>query len=56
MTKATFIKKTFNWGWPTVSEVQSIIVRVESMAMYRQASCWKSREFYIHIKGSRRRQ
>jgi hypothetical protein len=25
MTKATLIKTTFNWGWLTGSEVQSII-------------------------------
>jgi hypothetical protein len=27
MTKATLIRITFNWGWLTVSEVQSIIVK-----------------------------
>jgi hypothetical protein len=27
MTKASLIK-TFNWGWLTVSEVQSIIIKV----------------------------
>jgi hypothetical protein len=27
MTKATFIKTTFNWGWLTGSEVQSIIIK-----------------------------
>jgi hypothetical protein len=26
MTKATLIKKTFSWGWLTVSEAQSIIM------------------------------
>jgi hypothetical protein len=28
MTKATFIRRTFNWGWFTSSEVQSIIIKV----------------------------
>jgi hypothetical protein len=28
MTKATFIKTTFNWGWLTGSEVQPIIIKV----------------------------
>jgi hypothetical protein len=29
MTKASLIKKTtFNWGWLTGSEVQSIIIKV----------------------------
>jgi hypothetical protein len=27
MTKASLIKKTFNWGWITGSEVQSIIIK-----------------------------
>ena len=27
MTKATFIKTTFNWGWLTGSEVQLIITK-----------------------------
>jgi hypothetical protein len=27
MTKASLIKTTFNWGWLTVSEVQSIIIK-----------------------------
>jgi hypothetical protein len=28
MTKATFIREIFNWGWLTGSEVQSIIIKV----------------------------
>jgi hypothetical protein len=28
MTKATLIRTTLNWGWFTVSEVQSIIIKV----------------------------
>jgi len=28
MTKSTFIRTTFNWGWLTGSEVQSIIIKV----------------------------
>jgi hypothetical protein len=27
MTKATLIRTTFNWGWLTGSEVQSIIIK-----------------------------
>jgi hypothetical protein len=27
MTKATLIRTTFNWGWLTASEVQSIIIK-----------------------------
>jgi hypothetical protein len=36
MTKGSFIKRTFNWGWLTGSMVQSIIIKV-SMAVSRQA-------------------
>jgi hypothetical protein len=28
MTMASLIKTTFNWGWLTGSEVQSIIIKV----------------------------
>jgi hypothetical protein len=28
MTKTTLIRTTFNWVWLTVSEVQSIIIKV----------------------------
>jgi hypothetical protein len=27
MTKATLIRTTFNWGWLTDSEVQSIVIK-----------------------------
>jgi hypothetical protein len=30
MTKTILIKKTFNWGWLTGSEVQSIIIKVRA--------------------------
>jgi hypothetical protein len=30
MTKATLIRTTFNWGWLTGSEVQSIIIKMEA--------------------------
>jgi hypothetical protein len=32
MTKATFIRTIFNWGWLTSSEVQSIIHQGGNMA------------------------
>jgi hypothetical protein len=28
MTKATLIRQTFNWGWLTISEVLSLIIKV----------------------------
>jgi hypothetical protein len=42
MTKATLIRKTFNWGWLTGSEVQSIIIKAGNMAASRQAWCRRS--------------
>jgi hypothetical protein len=30
MTKATLIRTTFNWGWLTGSEIQSIIIKVKA--------------------------
>jgi hypothetical protein len=36
MTKATLMRTTFNWGWLTGSEVQSIIIKAGSMAASRQ--------------------
>jgi hypothetical protein len=50
MTKATLIR-TFNWGWLTGSEVQSIIIMAGSMVASKQTRCWrKSEEFYILIQ------
>ena len=37
MTKATLIRATFNWGWLTGSQVQSIIIKVGAWAASRQA-------------------
>jgi hypothetical protein len=37
MTKAILISTTFNWGWLTGSEIQSIIIKAGSMAASRQA-------------------
>jgi len=36
---------TFNWGWLTGSEVQSIIIMAGSMAASRQAWPWRFWEF-----------
>jgi hypothetical protein len=30
MTKATLIRTTFNWGWLTGSEVQSIMIKARA--------------------------
>jgi hypothetical protein len=42
VTKATLIRATVNWGWLTGSEVQSIVIKVGSMAASRQAWCRRS--------------
>jgi hypothetical protein len=37
MTKATVIRTTFHWSLLTGSEIQSIIIKAESMSASRQA-------------------
>jgi hypothetical protein len=37
MTKATLIRTTFNWGWLTGSEDQTVIIKAGTMAASRQA-------------------
>jgi hypothetical protein len=49
MTTANLIKTTFNWDWVRVSEVQSIIIMVGSMATCSQAWCWRRQELSILI-------
>jgi hypothetical protein len=50
MTKVTLKKRTSNWGWLTVLEVQSIIIMVRKTASCRQAWYWESQEFYVFIQ------
>jgi hypothetical protein len=42
MTKATLLRTTFKWGWLTVLEVQSIIIKVENKGMSWQTWCRRS--------------
>ena len=52
MTKKTLIK-TFNWGWLTGSEIQSIIIKVGSI----QASMVQEEELrvlHLHLKAARK--
>jgi hypothetical protein len=49
MIKATLVRTTFNWGWLTGSEVQSIVIKAGSRAACRQAWGRNSQEFYIFI-------
>jgi hypothetical protein len=48
MTKATLIRATFNWGWLTGSEVQSIIIKVGSWQCPGRHGAGGA-EFYIFI-------
>ena len=53
MTTATLIKKAFNWGGSlTVSEVQSTIIMVGSMAARRQTWCWSRKWYILQATGS----
>jgi hypothetical protein len=47
MTKATLIRTTFNWGWLTGSEVQSIIIQA-GMAQE------ELRVLHLHLKAASR--
>jgi hypothetical protein len=42
MTKATFTRTTFNWGWLTGSEVQFIIIKMGTW-QHPGAASWYSR-------------
>jgi hypothetical protein len=48
MIKATLTRTTFNWGWLTGSEVQSIIIKVGT---------WQrpGRALHLHLKAASRR-
>jgi len=52
VTKATLLRTTFNWGWLTGSEVQSIIIKVGSMAVIVKKEL---RVLHLHLKAARRR-
>jgi hypothetical protein len=54
MTKATLIRTTFNWGWLTGSEVQSIIIKGAWQCLGRH-SAGGSESYTSHLKASRRR-
>jgi hypothetical protein len=54
MTKATLIRATFNWGWLTGSEVQSIIIEVGAWQHPGRHGA-KLRVLHLHPKADRRR-
>jgi hypothetical protein len=49
MIKAALIKKTFNWGWLTGSEVQFIIVKASKGMVHEEL-----RVLHLHLKADRR--
>jgi hypothetical protein len=51
MTKASLKMTTFNWGWLTDSEVQSIIIKVEHDSIQVELL----RVLYLYLKAARRR-
>jgi hypothetical protein len=54
MTKATLIRTTFNWGWLTGSEVQSIIIKVEEWQCPGRHGTEELRVLYLHLKAASR--
>jgi hypothetical protein len=52
MTKATLIKANIYWGWLSISEVQSIIIMVGSMASYRQMKGRRHQDILIRRQPS----
>jgi hypothetical protein len=50
MTKATLIRTTFNWGWLTGSEVQSIIIKMGTLQHPGRHGAGELRVLHIHLK------
>jgi len=55
MTKATLIRTTFNWGWPTGSEVQSIIIKAAAGSDQSGMAQEELKVQYLVLKVDRRR-
>jgi hypothetical protein len=55
MTKASLIKTTFNWGWLTGLEVQSIIIRWEHGSIQAGMAQEELRVLHLHPKAASRR-
>jgi hypothetical protein len=54
MTKASLRGTTFNWGWFTGSEIQSIIVRCEHGSFQAGMVQEELRVLYLHLKAASR--
>jgi hypothetical protein len=55
MTKATLIETTFNWGWLTGSEVQSIIINMGTYNIQEDMVQKEPRVLYLVLKANRRK-
>jgi hypothetical protein len=49
MAKLSLIRTTFNWGWLTCSEVQSIIIKVEAWQHPGRHGTGEAERFCIFI-------
>jgi hypothetical protein len=58
MTKATLLRTTFNWGWLTGSEVQSIIIKAgtwcQSFIIQADVVQEMLRVLHLHLKAASR--
>jgi hypothetical protein len=54
MTKATLIKTTFNWGWLTGSEVQSVIIKGGTWKYLDRHGIGGAESSSLHLNASRR--
>jgi hypothetical protein len=52
MTKATLIRTTFNWGWLTGSEVQSIIIKARAGSIWAGIVQEELRVLHLHLKAA----
>jgi len=52
MTKATLLKTTFNWGWLTGSEVQSIIIKAGTWQHPGSMVQEELRVLHLHLKAA----
>jgi hypothetical protein len=54
MSKASLIKTTFNWGWLTVSEVQTELSRWEHSSIQASKVQDKLKELDLHLNAASR--
>jgi hypothetical protein len=54
MTKATLLRRTFNWGWLTGSEVQSIIIKAGTWRHQAGMVQEELRVLHPHLKAASR--